>query len=300
MASKRILITGGSGLLGQYLNEQFATQHDILTVYRNHSGNCQLFPHRQGDITNKDFLKNLFDEFHPDVVIHAAAVSNPAQADKLDTATVFKTNVEATHELALLCKEHGAKIFYTSTDLVYAGYRGSLLKEDAKLIPVSLYAETKLMGERKVQQSGADYIIFRTALLFGAGKNHASCFFEEMIKSLQQGKTVKLFQDQFRSTLSHREAARIIAEVVEKSTSNDIINLAGPERTSRVEVGEMVCALGGFDTSLIQKVSLRDIPSVPVVEDVSMDISKLSALGITQPPLRETIQKELDVIIHKM
>jgi dTDP-4-dehydrorhamnose reductase len=300
MASKRILITGGGGLLGQYLNEQFALQHDILTLYRNHPGNCLKFPHRQGDINNTDFLKKLFDEFHPDVVIHTAAVSNPTQADKLDTATVFKTNVEATHELALLCKEHNAKIFFTSTDLVYAGYRGSLLKEDAKLIPISLYAETKLMGEKKIQQSGADHIIFRTALLFGAGKNQASCFFEEMIRTLQQGKTVRLFHDQFRSTLSLREAARIIAEVVEKSITNDIINLAGPERTSRVEVGEMVCELGGFDTSLIQQISLRDIPSVPFVEDVSMDISKLLALGITQPPLRDTIQKELDVIIHKM
>jgi dTDP-4-dehydrorhamnose reductase len=35
-----------------------------------------------------------------------------------------------------------ATLIYTSTDVVYAGYRGSMLKEDAKLIPISLYAET--------------------------------------------------------------------------------------------------------------------------------------------------------------
>ncbi len=300
MASKRILITGGGGLLGQYLNEELSRHHDILTLYRSHPGNCLQFPNRQGDINDYPFIGKLFDEFHPEIVVHTAAVSNPALADKLDDAVVFKTNVEATNHLAMLCKKHGAKILYTSTDLVYAGYRGSLLKEDAKLIPVSLYAETKLMGERKIQQSGVEYIIFRTALLFGAGKNHASCFFEEMIKSLQQGKTVRLFHDQYRSTLSLREAARIISEVASKETQSDIINLAGPERTSRVQVGEIVCELGGFDKSLIQQISLRDISSNPVVEDVSMDISKLLALGITQPPLRETIQQELIVIIHKM
>jgi dTDP-4-dehydrorhamnose reductase len=300
MASKRILITGGSGLLGQYLNEQFSRHYEILTVFRSHPGNCLQFPHRQGDITDKDFLSKLFEDFHPDIVVHTAAVANPALADKLEPSIVFKTNVEATQNIALLCKAYNAKIFYTSTDLVYAGYRGSLLKEDAKLIPVSLYAETKLMGEQKIQRSGADYVIFRTALLFGAGKNHASCFFEEMIKSFQQGKTVRLFHDQFRSTLSLREAARIISEVADKSTHSDIINLAGPQRTSRVEVGEMVCELGGFNASLIQNISHSDIPSVPVVEDVSMDISKLLALGITQPPLRDTIKQELDIIIHKM
>jgi len=300
MASKRILITGGGGLLGQYLNEELSRHHDILTLFRSHPGNCLQFPNRQGDINDHRFVEKLFDEFRPEIVIHTAAVSNPALADKLDDAVVFKTNVDSTNHLAMLCKKHGAKIFYTSTDLVYAGYRGSLLKEDAKLIPVSLYAETKLMGERKIQQSGAEYIIFRTALLFGAGKNHASCFFEEMIKSLQQGKSVRLFHDQYRSTLSLREAARIITELASKETQNDIINLAGPERTSRVQVGEMVCELGGFDKSLIQQISLRDVSSNPVVEDVSMDISKLLALGITQPPLRETIQQELNVIIHKM
>ncbi|MCK7523235.1 MAG: sugar nucleotide-binding protein [Ignavibacteriales bacterium] len=53
--------------------------------------------------------------------------------------------------MAELCEKFNSKLIYTSTDLVYAGYRGSMLKEDAKLIPVSLYAETKLMGEIKIQ-----------------------------------------------------------------------------------------------------------------------------------------------------
>ena len=300
MTTKRILITGGGGLLGQYLNEGLHGHHSMLTLYRNHEGNCRQFPYLNGDITDSAFLEETFRSFNPEIVIHTAAVSNPALAEKLDTSTVFKTNVEATEKIASLCKKYGSKLIYTSTDLVYAGYRGSLLKEDAKLVPMSLYAETKLMGEIKIQQSGADYIILRTALLFGAGKNHASCFFEEMIKSFQAGKQVRLFHDQYRSTLSFNEAVRIMLALIEKNPHNAIINFAGPERRSRVEVGEMVCELGGFDSSLIQSISLQDIPSVPPVEDVSMDVSKLLALGITQPPLKDTIKKELDLIIHKM
>ncbi len=43
-----------------------------------------------------------------------------------------------------------------------------MLKESAKLIPVSLYAETKLMGEMKVMETLENYLILRTALLYGS------------------------------------------------------------------------------------------------------------------------------------
>lgn len=71
-------------------------------------------------------------------------------------------------------------MIYISTDLVYAGYRGSFLKEDAKLIPASLYAETKLVGEMKVKESTDNYLILRTALLYGFGLNHSKCHFQNM------------------------------------------------------------------------------------------------------------------------
>ena len=71
-----------------------------------------------------------------------------------------------------------------------------MLKEDAKLIPVSLYAETKLMGEIKIQETFENYLILRTALLFGLGMNHSKNHFHQMFMDLKQGKQVKLFTDQ--------------------------------------------------------------------------------------------------------
>ena len=89
-----------------------------------------------------------------------------------------------------------------------------MLKEDAKLIPVSLYAETKLMGEIKIQQTFDNYIILRTALLFGFGLNHSQNHFQQMFMDLKQGKQVKLFEDQYRTPISLKEAARIFNELV--------------------------------------------------------------------------------------
>ena len=74
---KKILITGGSGLLGQYLNLQSFGNFDILTLFNNNPGNCTDFNSAKVDIRNEKELGKVFKEFKPDVVIHSAAITNP-------------------------------------------------------------------------------------------------------------------------------------------------------------------------------------------------------------------------------
>ena len=146
------------------------------------------------------------------------------------------------------------RLIYTSTDLVYAGYRGSMLNEDAKLIPVSLYAETKLMGEVKIQQTFDNYLILRVALLFGFGLNHSKNHFEEMFENLKNKKRIKLFYDQFRTPVSLNEITKVIDKLSKMDIKHEIINTGGKERVSRVELGELLCKVAGFDKSLIDKI----------------------------------------------
>src|SRR5690606_41498157 len=115
------------------------------------------------------------------------------------------------------------------TDLVYAGYRGSMLTEDAKLIPVSIYAETKLMGEIKIQETCDNFVILRAALLFGFGLNHSVNHFHKMYQDLADGKPVKLFTDQFRTPISLIEAAKVISELIQLDVKSEIINLGRSE-----------------------------------------------------------------------
>ena len=89
-----------------------------------------------------------------------------------------------------------------------------MLKEDAKLIPVSLYAETKLMGEIKIQETFDNYLILRTALLFGFGFNHSKIIFSKCIIDLKQDKPVKLFTDQYQNSYFSDDAAKIITELL--------------------------------------------------------------------------------------
>jgi dTDP-4-dehydrorhamnose reductase len=285
----KILITGGSGLLGQYLNILLSSKHNILTIFNSNVGNCKDYNSLKLNICEYNSLIKVFNDFCPDVVIHTAAISKPILPEGVSSKDVYELNVVATKNIAVLCEKFNSKLIYASTDLVYAGYRGSMLKEDAKLIPVTLYAETKLMGEIKIQQTFDNYIILRTALLFGFGINHSKNHFHQMFLDLQQHRYVKLFTDQFRTPLSLVEAARIINELISCDIKSEIINFGGLERVSRYELGEKLCELAELDKHLLTKIEMADMPELQKVEDVSMNTDKLQSFGIKQKSVDEMI-----------
>ncbi|MCJ7553159.1 MAG: SDR family oxidoreductase [Ignavibacteriaceae bacterium] len=292
----KIFITGGSGLLGQYLNSELSAKHQVLTQHNKHQGNCKLYNNIKLDLTDFNSLKKVFEDFKPDIVIHTAAFSTPAQISISNSKKVYSLNVISTQRIAELCEKNNSKMIYTSTDLVYAGYRGSMLKEDSKLIPVSLYAETKLMGEVKIQETFDDYIILRTALLYGFGLNHSKCHFHQMYMDLKQDKEVKLFADQFRSPISLIDSARLINKLLDENIKSEIINFGGLERVSRYELGERLCDVAEFDKNLLIKITMNDVPDLPKVEDVSMNCDKLKSFGIQSSPISESIKNSLEFL----
>lgn len=292
----KVLITGGSGSLGEYLVNELSKEFQTLCTYNNapsRSGDVQSL---KIDITDYNAVRNAFNTFSPNIVIHAAAISNPATCDKLPVKTVYDVNVNATYNIAKLCSEFNSKLIYISTDLVYAGYRGSMLDENSKLIPISLYAETKLMGEMKIQQAFNNFLILRTALLFGFSNAATENHFQKMYCSFRNNKHEKLFTDQFRTPLSFVDAACAIKELCKTDISGEIINLGGRDRLSRAQFGRMLCDIAGFDKKLIKKVSMEDIQGTYKVADVSLNTDKLMSYGIKIKSIKNSIKYILDNI----
>ncbi len=289
----KIFVTGGSGLIGQYLNLELSKAHDILTQYKTYEGNCKNYNSLQLSITDYNALSNVFKSYKPDLVIHTAAVSNADKADSLPSDQVYEINVTATEKIAELCRKHSTKMIYTSTDLVYAGYRGSMLTEDAKLIPISLYAETKLMGETKVRKVLNNHLILRVSLQFGFGLNHSRSHFQFIFDELKAGRKVKLYIDQLRSALSLNETARMIGELIEKDLTNETFNFGGDRRVSRFELGKEICRVCNFDETLLEPVTMEGVNAMYKVPDVSMNIEKLKSIGIKPKTFSDSIEEVL-------
>lgn len=287
----KILITGGSGLLGQYLNKSLSKKNEILSLYNLHSGNCIDYNSVRGNIIDEKFICGIFESFKPQIVIHTAAITNPILTEQHKSADYERVNVYATEIIARLCDKFNSKLIYTSTDLVYSGDEGSMLKEDSQLHPISVYAESKLKGEEKIKKTFDNYLILRTALLFGFGLNHSKSFFDKMFDNLSQNIPINLFTDQFRTPLSLIEAARMISEIVELHIKSETINFAGLNRINRFELGELLCEACGFNKNLLNKISMNEILDYPQVKDVSLNIDKLQSFGIKAKSIEESLME---------
>lgn len=284
----KILLTGASGFLGSALLKKLASNKDALGIYSTTPVHGAL----QVDITDRDKLVKIVSDFRPDVIIHAAAVSRVDLAENMPRERVMDINVVSTQYIAEICAGNNIKLIYTSTDLVYSGNERGNLTEDAKLDPASFYAETKLMGEIAVKNVFDNYIILRTALLFGL--HSRMNFFRKMFESLRNGGGVKLFYDQFRSPLSVIEAADIILELCDREIKGETINLGGLEKLSRLEMGVILCEETGFDPKNIIKTSIYDMKDIPLCPDVSLNTDKLNSLEIKRKNYRESLKDILE------
>lgn len=292
----KVLITGGSGLLGQYLNISLSKQNDILTLYNSNTGNCKNYNSALCELTDLKKLKELIFSFRPETVIHSAAISRPETCDKLPEEYVLKVNVFSTKTIAECCDSINAKLIFTSTDLVYDGDSGEMQKEESVPNPVSLYAKTKLQSEYEIQNIFENFIILRTSLLYGLGKNHSVNNFHNMYYSFKKNQSVRLFYDQFRTPLSLIDAARLIEQIVKSDVKNIVLNFGGRERVSRVELGEIFCELTNTDKALIESTSMYDIPELYKVADVSMNTEKLQSLRLMQKSIEESILEIINSI----
>lgn len=285
----KIIITGGSGLLGQYLNIELSKKNTILSLYNSNPGNCLKFNSSKINITDSAELKVLISEFKPDVIIHTAAISRPEQCDSLPKNDVDEININSTRVLAELCDTIKARLIFTSTDLVYNGERNSSAEESEILNPVSYYAITKVRSEEEIRSVFDNYLILRTSLLYGLGFNHSVNNFHGMYNNFSKGLPVKLFFDQFRTPLALHDAADLISKLLLPEIKDTTLNFGGLERVSRCELGEMLCDFGNFDRSLIIPTSMDEVLGLHKVSDVSMNTEKLNSLGIKQKSIEESI-----------
>lgn len=293
----KLLITGASGLLGQYLNIELSRRNKILPLYNSNLGNSGNYKAHKINLINNEDLQKVFEDFRPDAVIHTAAISRPETASSLPIEEVYKINVEVTGNIAKLCDKYLSKLIYTSTDLVYDGECSPFHKEDETPKPISLYAETKLLGEFKIKEVFDNYIILRTSLLYGKGLTHSTNNFHKMLLSLQEGNPVKLFYDQFRTPLSLKDAARLINKLINiVDLKNETLNFGGIERVSRLQLGEILCEEGKFDKSLLVSTSMYDVPGLPPVADASMDTSKLQSFGLFPSTIINSVKEILSTL----
>ena len=198
---KKILITGCNGQLGRAIQKEYAGSEVefINTDVVEGEGIYAL------DITNVDAVLDLVRRTRPEVIINCAAHTNVDACEKQWDAA-YRINAIGPRNLSIAANEVDAKLIHVSTDYVFEGNGTRPYTEFDTPNPVSAYGKTKLEGENFVKEFAKKHFIFRTAWLYGDGKN----FVKTMLGLSEKYDEVNVVCDQQGSPTSAAELARAI------------------------------------------------------------------------------------------
>ena len=194
MHKRRILITGASDLLGLNLALELAKDNHVFGHVHTQHLVSNSFEVIQGDLLASGELQRLLDETKPEWIVHCAALAN-VDACESDPLQAEQLNTEIPKKLARYVARGGARLLHGSTDTVFDGKHGGYSEED-KPNPLSVYAHTKLQGEKEVAREDPKAIIARVNL-FGWSLSGNRSLAEFFFNNLRAGKQVMGFTDVF-------------------------------------------------------------------------------------------------------
>lgn len=212
-AKKKVLILGGSGMLGHTLF-RYLFENPSIDVYATARSTKELSGwlsseqmrnvHYNVDIHDFDHLVKVFADLKPDIVINCIGVIKqaPTIQDPLLTITV---NALLPHRIALLSKAIGARMIHISTDCVFNGEKGNYTENDIANA-IDLYGRTKYLGE----VSYSHCVTLRTSIIGHELKNKQGLV-EWFLD--QKGK-VQGFKNAIYSGFPTVEIAQVIADYV--------------------------------------------------------------------------------------
>lgn len=195
----RVLVTGSGGQLARAIRQTW-TAHELI-----------LPEESDLDLGNPGAIRAAAAAYRPQVVINAGAFT---QVDRCETEPELarRINSEAVGWLAEACRDQGALLVQISTDYVFDGRSSRPYHESDPTNPLSVYGQTKLMGEAETRKA-PEHLILRTAWLYDAwGRN----FLATMRNAAAQGQKLRVVEDQRGCPTTCRALARQMMTAVEE------------------------------------------------------------------------------------
>lgn len=259
----KILIVGSNGLLGQKVSTILAneTDYEVLLCsveYENYLKNLN-YDYHQLNISIKSDVKSIIKCFRPDVIVNTAAFTNVDECEN-QREYAWRINVDGVKHLIIGARLINAKIIHFSTDYIFDGKNGPYLETD-KPNPISYYGKTKLASENALRESGIDYCIIRTMILYGLGKKIKPNFVLWIINNLQRNIPVKVVTDQIGNPTLVDDVAYALLKII-RGKRTGIYNVCGSDRVSRYEFAKKIAEIFKLNPILIKPVTTKDLAQI--------------------------------------
>ncbi|MCE9619612.1 MAG: NAD(P)-dependent oxidoreductase [Planctomycetes bacterium] len=278
--AKKILITGGSGLLA--LNWAAAMRDRCAVTLGLHSRRVDMpgAACRSLDLESVDALAATLESIGPDLVVHAAGMTNVEQCEA-SPDQAHRANVVLAENVAAACSKLGIALAHISTDHLFAGDE-AMIEESHPVAPLNVYGKTKAEAEQRVLRRHPSALVVRTNF-YGWGPAHRRSFSDVIIDALRAAKPVRLFHDVHYTPILIETLALAVHDLIEGGASG-IVHVVGDERVSKYHFGIRVAEAFDFDPRLIHPIAIADIPGL-ITRPKDMSLSNRLACRTIGRPL---------------
>ena len=288
-----ILVTGANGQLGnemRIVTEGSKDKYIFTDVVEIEGQKTSIL-----DITDLDAIRKMVADNDIKVIVNCAAWTNVDGAEDPERfALVEKLNATAPENLAIAMKEVNGLLVHISTDYVFGGDPyNTPCKEDQKGTPTGVYGLTKLYGEQNIQNTGVDYLIFRTAWLYSEfGKN----FVKTMMSLTVTKPQLKVVFDQVGTPTYAYDLAAAIFDIIENRKyegNTGVYHYSNEGVCSWFDFTKLIAEIAGNTECDIQPCHSDEFPS-PVKRPAYSVLDKTKvkeAFGITVPYWTDSLKK---------
>jgi dTDP-4-dehydrorhamnose reductase len=257
---KRLLVTGGSGDLGSVLCEIAAKLGwEVHATYLSHPDRIRSGTPHYCNLIEPEQVRGVIERTKPDVVIHSAIT---------ELSNGYETATGIAADLLWRYVPHNARLIMLSSDMVFDG-KSPPYSENAPTSPLTPYGRAKAKMERS-----APGLIVRTSLIYDFDDRNRQVAW--MLAKLRKNERVKLFTDEYRSPIWAVDLSDALLNIAERDDVSGILNVAGPERMSRYDLGRgLLSALGYNADAYIETASQVGTGRPP---DLTLDVERARML----------------------
>ena len=249
--SEKILIIGGSGVLGNKLSTLFKNEKIVSTYKTNKvfSENSVFL-----DITKKNNLETTFEKINPDTIFHTAAITDLDWCEMHHKET-FEVNTVGTKNIIDLAEKYKSKLIFISTDSVFDGTNGNYTENDS-VNPVNIYSKSKVEAEQNVNEYQKSLIIRGT--FFGKDTEKKETFLTYLLKNLKQGNSIKVPKNKISNGLFIEKFIEIIFKMHKKDLLGTY-HIGTTDYADNFEFAKKISYALGYNEELIQECLFNDV-----------------------------------------
>ena len=285
----KIWITGATGLAGRAVTKVLEESFEVIPTGFSRTGGNVL----KVDLTSPGDVEKFLDEHQPEAVIHLAAERKPDVCDNKKEFTQL-LNAEAVKLLAEQCHRRNIWLLYFSTDYVFDGQNPPYFP-DSETNPLNFYGQTKLAGEKAVQEESPAAAVLRVPVLYGWVEDLDESAVTTIAKGLLKPEPVKADHWAIRFPTLVDDIGKVVAKMLEKKPSG-IFQYSGKEPMTKYEITQIMGDALGKSCDHVS--ASEGAPGgAPRPKDCQLDVTRLKDAGfyVEPTPIRDVIGDILKV-----